>query len=935
MALLLCCASLLAAQPGLQPLFEQGLEAFKSGNFGSSELLFRKVIDSGPEGELRDKTWYYLALSIFNQKKYKAAIFEFNRFLLICTTQDLCVESRYWMAESYYFLKEYIRSIEEYKRFIAQSRNDLLIIAARDRIGDIYFQQRRYDEAIIEWREAINVSTNVHQNSSRMLKIGEALFLDEKYDEALHLLESVLSSRSDAVIEARARFFMARIYQAKNRHREALKALYGIPVTLFKEEPFYDVQYLKALSSIALGDNYSAKSFLESFLLIGKDSQYYYDAKYELGIILLRENNEREGAELLEEVRKSTRKMALRSRAALALSRVYLKRGPQEAIPYLEDAVSLEDPEEQKSALLLLSKAYIDVKRFDDAERILNLLLGNYPYDRENDLIQFLMARVVLDKNEPDRAIEMFARVIETSPSSVYAGESLYYMALAHMAKGENDKAAELIRRYLALPRAEEKYDASVRLLRLYLAMNDLPASERHMWTIIRTYPRQEKVEEVVYGFALELRGRGRAYEGFFQYIAANHPRSGSAGEVLLFWGDAAFQKKDYAAAERYYRQYLQTEGRKDAGSVFLYRAISLYSLGRYREVVSLISEGRVPPMDEYTGKQLRLWLGRSYFLIGNYEMAYKSLYTGNLKDNEPADLIMVMKSALEVGDIWTAQAAPARLVNDQELYGESLYLLGMYYLREGQHEAAFDFFAKASREASGSAFAERAKIEIAEIHVKEKRYSEAVEVLGGISDPALDDRKTALLIISWFGTGKTREAVELTNGSIGRLLNIPLGEAVVMENLLHYYRLKDLEKFNLYAGHLNRYTGNGPVINHLAGKLHFELGHYGTAYYYFYKLSQAESEYREEAYYLMGTISLVEQKNRNLAAGYFKKLSEIGRRDNPFVLRAKLSLSIILNEAGDVDGSKKVLTGMLTGSEGVAVKAQAENLWQHFGYSK
>jgi tetratricopeptide (TPR) repeat protein len=315
--------------------------------------------------------------------------------------------------------------------------------------------------------------------------------------------------------------------------------------------------------------------------------------------------------------------------------------------------------------------------------------------------------------------------------------------------------------------------------------------------------------------------------------------------------------------------------------------------------------------------------------------MAYRSLYTGNLKDNEPADLIMVMNSALEVGDIWTAQAAPARLVNDHELYGESLYLLGMYYLREGQHEAAFDFFAKASREASGSTFAERAKIEIAEIHVKEKRYSEAVEVLGGISDPALDDRKTALLIISWFGTGKTREAVELTNRSIGRLMNIPLGEAVVMENLLHYYRLKDLEKFNLYAGYLNRYTGNGPVINHLAGKLHFEIGHYGTAYYYFYKLSQAESEYREEAYYLMGTISLVEQKNRNLAAGYYKKLSEIGRRDNPFVLRAKLNLSILLNEAGDVDSSKKVLTDLLAGSEGVAVKAQAENLWRHFGYSK
>lgn len=164
-----------ASMRGLQSLYEQGTEAFRTGNYGSSELLFRKIIDSGDGAEYRDRAWYYLALSIFNQKKYKDAIFEFNRFLLICTAQDLCHESRYWIAESNFYLKNYIKAIEEFKRFIAQSRNEMLTVAALDRIGEIYFLQARYDEAVIEWKEAINRNTNVSQNSQRVVWIGRGI----------------------------------------------------------------------------------------------------------------------------------------------------------------------------------------------------------------------------------------------------------------------------------------------------------------------------------------------------------------------------------------------------------------------------------------------------------------------------------------------------------------------------------------------------------------------------------------------------------------------------------------------------------------------------------------------------------------------------------------------------------------------------------------
>ncbi|HPB82223.1 MAG TPA: tetratricopeptide repeat protein [Spirochaetota bacterium] len=130
------CSAAVRGDINSRDLYEQGVEAFKSGNYGSSSLIFRKIIDN--DDDYRDKAWYHLALSIFYQKKYESAIFEFNRFLLACTTANLCAEAKFWIAESHYRKKKYIKAIEEYNRFIAQKSNESLIRKSYNRIGEIY-----------------------------------------------------------------------------------------------------------------------------------------------------------------------------------------------------------------------------------------------------------------------------------------------------------------------------------------------------------------------------------------------------------------------------------------------------------------------------------------------------------------------------------------------------------------------------------------------------------------------------------------------------------------------------------------------------------------------------------------------------------------------------------------------------------------------------
>lgn len=929
------CVLMLSAQASadLNSLFEQGMGAFKAGNYGSSELLFRKITESGNHDQLQMRAWYYLALSIFNQKNYKSAIFEFNRLLLNCSSEDFCLESRYWIAESHFHRKDYIRAIEDYKRFIAQNRNELLATAALDRIGEIYFLQGRYDEAVIEWREAISSSTNVLQNSQRIVRIGEALYLNKNYDESLQLLETLISPRTHRLVEAQARMTIGAIYRLKNRYRDALRIYYGIPENILKEAPFSDAQYFKALCSLAIGDIGSAKSYLESFLLIGKNSEWHYDAKYELGALLVRRGAEREGVELLEEVRRSTKKKVLRGRAAFALSRIFLKKKPEEAIPYLEDAVALDDPVEQKNALLMLSRAYIDSGRFDDAERILSRLLDSCSDDSECDMVHFLIARVSLDRNKTQKAIDEFNHIVESDPGSSYAIESQYYLAAAFSSLGQKLKAVDLLKRYIASPSIEKKYEAGALIVRLYADTGDMKNAETQLWKLMRDFARHAEIVDLIYDFSMILKEKGLDNRKLLQHILANYPRSAAAGKALLGWGDEAFRRKEYSQAEYYYRAYLVVDSRPAEGSVFLYRMISLYHMGRYRELIASAGEGKTPPMDDYTGKQLSIWIGRSHYQTGNYDAAYTTFMKNPLYDYSAADLLLIQRCALKLGDLKTAQAVPGHLMNEPEFYVESLHAMGMRFMKVKDYEAAKQYFSEILRVAPSKPYADEARLESAEISIAEKNYDEALSTLGGITAEKHRGRKLALIIIAHFGRGDTAEALELTKQNLKSFQRQPVWEGVIRENMMHYYGVRDPEGFGLHAGLLQNYAGNGPLVNYLSGKLYFTLGKPVNAYNYFFRCLQFGGEHREECLYYLGIISMLKQRNRALAFDYFRRCAS-GDADSPFAFKARLNLSILFNESGDIARSKLSLKEVLDSSENMIFKLQAENLWKYYGYS-
>ncbi|HNX58192.1 MAG TPA: tetratricopeptide repeat protein, partial [Spirochaetota bacterium] len=284
-AIILMCTAGNIFAVNSQAFFEQGMEAFKSGNYKNAELLFRKCVDADDANN--DKAWFYLSRSIYSQKRYKDAIFEFNRFLLNCRSNDLCTESRFWIAESQNALSAYIKAIEEYKRFMTMvdDRENPLVSVAHERIGDIYYNQNRLDEAIIEWKSAVQkVTDRDDRKSALIMKLARALIANMQFDEADDMI-TPLAGDKDVAIAAESNLYLGRVNCSRGKYRNAVKFFLKIPENLRVNQPFSDMYYYLAISYSELGEKENMMNSLQTFVGIAKTSPVYYDGAFLLAKI--------------------------------------------------------------------------------------------------------------------------------------------------------------------------------------------------------------------------------------------------------------------------------------------------------------------------------------------------------------------------------------------------------------------------------------------------------------------------------------------------------------------------------------------------------------------------------------------------------------------------------------------------------------------------
>ncbi len=915
-------------------LFEQGMEAFRMGNYGSSELIFRKVIDANDS--YKDRAWYYLALSIFYQKQYRSAIFELNRFLLLCTTPDLCSEARFWIAESYYALNDYIKAIEEYNRFISQSKNKQLIINSYDRIGEIYFNQKRYDEAIIEWKKALTISSKKYQDESRVIKIGEALFLSERYEEALDMLEPLIHATGELTIQSKARLLVGRIYQLTGKHWQAIKYFNEIPESMLRVPSFLSVQYFKALSYIALGDTYNARLNLKSYILISTDDvPYHYNAKYELGRILLNTKDSDEGMALLDEVYTNSNDIELRSNASFELAKVYLKNNNNEkAIPYLENAVSTSDAESQKYVMMTLTRLYITTARYDDAKRLLDFMLEKYQYEENRDEMLYLVAQVYVMQGNIPKALEVFEEIKATNPFSQYLAELDYVKALEAFKKGQFNDAIDYGNRYLKNQRIDNRYEALILLAESYVKINNTKKTIEVIDQLIIRFPKKAGLEEILYELCAVLKSQGVNVERYYSFIIKNYNESIAAGKIFIEKGDDAYKKKNFQVATYFYSQYLATKGRPRERSVLLFYVRSLYELKQYNTIIKTLLNSDYLTVDDLTTKLLLKWLAKSFYAIKDYSAALTYFVKIPFQDYNKEDFVVIADTALKAGQPEIATDI-LTYVEEDDYYAGIAYSIALYYRTNGNNEQAFDYFTKVLLRKPDSSVSDDVKVNLAQIYIERKEFEKAIELAQSIQKNELENLRISIMAIAYFNSGNTAEALNVISGKLNNILKTEYADEIVKFLLMYYYEQNDLKNYqNMYVHGIKR-NRLISLSNYYYGMMMYKNNNYSQALQFFNSALRYNDEYAHASFYYAALIYLLVQRNFATAKKYFDLyFSKVNDTEINYY-NAKVYLSLLLYEMGKKDDSRDIVYQIVNSDSNVLAKIKAQHLIREYGFQE
>ena len=496
--------------------------------------------------------------------------------------------------------------------------------------------------------------------------------------------------------------------------------------------------------------------------------------------------------------------------------------------------------------------------------------------------------------------------------------------------KGNSAKAIERLNRYLRSQSGERAYEALQLLLLIHIERDDADAAGRTADALVRGYLTRKGVDRALCDYAVYLIKKGRDAGKPASILMNRFPSSESTADYYYAFANALYLKARFSQAVAFYDRYLASPFMKHRGDAFFQKLVALYRLNKYGEVIETVKKADFPPMSDDQWQEVHLLQARSYYRLNMPEEAYMVMSLESSRRYPPDDILMFIRCSLMVGDYRSAMEANEYLEKDRQRYAEGMYAIGEYLRKAKKMEEAELYFQKVTRQFPGSRFEQQARLSLVEILLDKRDYSSALAMCTELPVPSDKDarlRYMALLIRCRLSMNMTEDALADTEQHIQSLIGTPYGEAVADAAMRYYYQKNDLPQFSRYAQYLLKYKGHEARVDYLSGKLHLRLSNVSNARAHFTALSRLESRYQAEAWYQLGRISMLADRNLSVAASYFQRAIGVADGMKRVNQKARIELALIYLEMKHADKAKEMLEQIAQSPKQGLTHVQAENL--------
>jgi len=423
--------------------YTEGRNYLFKGEMRKSIQLMKKTVAIDPEFAMayRSMAMTYSNLGYDSEKKkYLRKAFEL--------TDRLSDRERHLIQGEFYRESEktYEKAFEEYDKLLELYPTDFIGNIA---FGIMYADLEEWDKAIERYEVPIQNKDETYFSYYNMAEVYAAKGL---YDKAKEVLEYYLNNFSNDPI---IRWSLAQNYLCQRKYDLALVEL-DKAMSLF---PFWYFVCTKGDIFFYRGELVKAEKEYQKLLEVTEPSAQHWGIERLAAIYILQGRFNRAKDQIKQAIEHANNigEMAWKSSSHLLLAAIYLKTGnPENVLNELDNVWKIATAEElqidQRMALLGKTRAYLDMKLLDDAQRVADELEDSIRKGKNQKLMRYsylLKGKIELERENYLSAIEEFKNALSLLPfqhDAIYGeNHAIFFdsLALAYYRAGDSEAARE------------------------------------------------------------------------------------------------------------------------------------------------------------------------------------------------------------------------------------------------------------------------------------------------------------------------------------------------------------------------------------------------------------------------------------------------------------------------------------------------------------
>ena len=666
---------------------------------------------------------YDQGLTLFRHGEYGAALESFSQYLNAVEDRKLqkAVDAQYYIAVSSLYAG-HSDAEAKIKAFVSDNPGSTWANHANFLYANVLFGKRKYADALALYAQIPSASLTQDEAQQMQFNIGYSYFQQDELDKALPILQG--TAINEGKYQQDAQYYYAHIQYLKGKDEEALRYFDQL-----RNHPVYG----KAARSYIMQMNYR-KGDYEAVLRDGPDA--------------VRNAEKRQQGELALMVADAYFQQKDYDEA-LVYYTLYNKSGFVRNMPRevcYQMGVCRMKKGQLKDAIADLQKAVSDKDT-----------IGQYA--------SYYLASCYADTDQPKFARNAFYTAYSAGFDKQISEDALFNYAHLSLTPGTdpfNEAVAQLDAFVAENPKSERRAEAEE--LAVYLLLN----AQHNDEALARLEKMRQKTPELrsVYDELLFSTGvdhfqnqrYDRAQACFSKILKGQ--QSGNRKNEATFWlAESAYAAKDFATAERYYKQIKNNVSSSSELSVMADYGLGYinYQKPQYDEAVknfrSFVQNSDDRKADLKGDAYIRL--GDCFFVDRNYDLAinYYDLATRISRRN--ADYALYQQ-----GLCYGAKGNSNQKINMLEemlrtypstnYYDKALYEIGNTHLVHGDKRSAIAAFNRLVQERPRSSYTRQALMKIGMIYYNNNQYDQALTPLKSLVEnhPNTDESREALSII-------------------------------------------------------------------------------------------------------------------------------------------------------------------------------------------